>query len=642
MSAYDKELINSRITEVCDYYLPGEGRRDGPKRRTWTCPICGKDAFSANDQRGYAGCFSTCEMPRANDAIAIIAYFEGLEQSGQQFVYCLQKGYEILAIPEPEDEGGSSNGGRNRGSKGNDAPTSGSGAIEENGEVSEQTGAATQLKDRTPEPRQQPSNGALSVGASASSLALLQSLQNGSHEAEGVEEEDSSEELTADQYRELVDRVYRAFLELCPLIERDREWWHYRGVNDATIEKGGFGSIWREHCHEVLSELARRFGQQALTSVPGFYVSPQGRIHTNLYDNYTLIPYYDRDGFITTVEGRVPGTPEGDKPKYMAPVNSGLHLYVFPGYKPEQVSAFCEGAVGAIVAAQSGIPVAAIKGYQHYRIFEDGGYRPLPEHARTDFGGRKVLYIPDEDVKPKTKKAVEAEAPKAAKALIADHGGTPYIARLPEGYKDLDEWLLDLDPDERLVKFAELMEGALTPERWAGNDPQHEDKNQEENNRKRTTDEPTQTQTRKDERNQEEVYRTQERTEEDDSREDGDAGSETADEQDDRFEDEDEQTQPIGLKTPDPGPRTYRRMPITNIGEFMVALICGLAASLGFLLLVVFAAPAWEPAGFIANVPVRMKLLVSLLIAAGVMTYVCWKLYHKRRVAIRNHLAGKR
>ena len=104
MSAYDKELINSRIIEICDYYLPGDGKREGYKRRIWACPECGGDKFTVNTERGIAGCFSAgCGAPRTTDAVGLIAYFEDFELRGEQFVRCLQKGYEVLGVPEPEE-----------------------------------------------------------------------------------------------------------------------------------------------------------------------------------------------------------------------------------------------------------------------------------------------------------------------------------------------------------------------------------------------------------------------------------------------------------------------------------------------------------------------------------------------------------
>lgn len=581
MTGYDKELINARPLEVCDYYLPGEGKREGNKRRIWECPLCGGDDFAANSQREIAGCLSAgCDVPRATDAVGVIAYFEGLELAGEQFVRCLQKGYEILGIPEPEEESPSNDkGGRRSFTPGADRAASGPQAPEEE-EVS------------------RPDEDDWRGDNEAQSTTLTPK------KADRRQEETSSPEAAAtapdpQPQRELTDRVYRAFLGMCPLVEAHRQWWLSRGVTEETMTEAGLGSIWPQRCHEVLPELERRFGLEALTSVPGFYASSQGRVHTNLYDDYTLIPYHDREGYITMVQGRVPGEPEEGKPKYMAPVGSGLHLYVYPRFKPEQTMAFVEGAVGAIVAAQSGIPVAAIAGFQHYRISgsKDESDNPLPEHEDTDFGGRKVLYIPDEDVKPEVAEAVAAEAPKAARFLIERHGGKPLLARLPEGYKDLDEWLLSFEEVERVPAFASLMPAAITPGQWEGSEPLEEDNGDPSSDHK-------------------------------DSQKKGarEVGQSVLDEEGSSKESsEEEQTgdghqeEPPRVKTRQPQPRRYTPIPRTNFGEFMVASIYAVGTMAAVLVGMLYAAPKWSPTSFLAAVPVWATIAGSLIVAAAVL-----------------------
>ncbi|MDN5696842.1 MAG: DUF3854 domain-containing protein [Rubrobacter sp.] len=302
--------------------------------------------------------------------------------------------------------------------------------------------------------------------------------------------------------------------------------------------------------------------------------------------------------------------------------------------------AFVEGAVGAIVAAQTGIPVAAITGYQHYRIAGARGDadKPLPEHKRTDFGRRKILYIPDEDVKPGTRDSVQKEAPKAARALIEAHNGTPLIARLPEGYKDLDEWLLDLEPDERTLRFSGLMKSAMSPAQWSG-----------EESGEQTDDRPKTDRTkdrRKKKTTNQEVHQRQEKHAEDDSPDDRPTDEQPKDDSEESQSEEEEtseqQSPASQVKTPEARPRTYRRVPITNIGEFMVGLVYGLLAGLGFLILIVFLAPAWGPTSFVSLIPGGFTFLASLFLGAVVLVYKCYKLYLRRVQAIREHLAGKR
>lgn len=76
---------------------------------------------------------------------------------------------------------------------------------------------------------------------------------------------------------------------------------------------------------------------------------------------------------------------------------SGIRLYLFPGYAPDAIVAFTEGPLGAIVAAQEGLAVGAVKGCRSYTV-PDGS--PLPELAGADLGGRLVPYIPDRDDPP--------------------------------------------------------------------------------------------------------------------------------------------------------------------------------------------------------------------------------------------------
>lgn len=100
---YDKDLINREVVAVCDHYLTN--RRGEGKRQTYLCPACGDRNFEVDPERGYVGCFdAACEAPTTTDALGIIAYFEGKSLSGEGFVMCLKKGYEILAVADPEEE----------------------------------------------------------------------------------------------------------------------------------------------------------------------------------------------------------------------------------------------------------------------------------------------------------------------------------------------------------------------------------------------------------------------------------------------------------------------------------------------------------------------------------------------------------
>jgi hypothetical protein len=268
---------------------------------------------------------------------------------------------------------------------------------------------------------------------------------------------------------ELCHRVYSRIMALCPLEARDRKYLRTRGLSYDTIRQGRFGSISAERSRYVKRVLLEEFGEEKLLSLPGFSKDrPSGRIGFTLSGDYLLIPYHDRRGNITTIEGRAMGeVPEG-MGKYVSLRGSGNHLYLFPGTDPEKIVAFTEGSFGAIVAAESGLAVGAIQGCERYKASfsrfapdgEDG--EPLPEIRDVNFRGRKIPYIPDADDPPR-KNVIEA-APKAAHHLIERQGGEATLCTLPEGM-DLDEWLLSVPKERRDRKFLELISGATPLER---------------------------------------------------------------------------------------------------------------------------------------------------------------------------------
>ena len=281
--------------------------------------------------------------------------------------------------------------------------------------------------------------------------------------------------------RELRHAVYERLLALCPLEKRDAGFFEGRGLDRWTITQGRFGSISARRSRWAADRLSDDFGEDLLR-VPGFYrpdADPEGGSRRgpggtrfSLYGDYALIPYHDADGYITTVEGRLIGEPKNKRAKkYKALLNSGVHLYVHPRFRPGEVVAFCEGAIGAMVAARYGIPVAAIKGFRNYKVSaRERGEEDtvLPELEGVDFAGRAVVYIPDVDVKPASREEVMAAVPAACEWLISRQGGIPKVALLPEGAKDLDAWLLSLPEARRVAAAHALLSGAVPLAEWTG------------------------------------------------------------------------------------------------------------------------------------------------------------------------------
>lgn len=258
---------------------------------------------------------------------------------------------------------------------------------------------------------------------------------------------------------ELRHAVYAALLARAPLDPRGRAFLKSRGLTAQTIVRGSFGSLEPVRAREAVIALSRRFGEEAILRVPGFFARSSGVAGFTLSGApYVLIPYHDRRGNITTVEGRHVG--DGPAPmdaKYLSLRGSGSHLYLFPGTDPDHAVAFTEGCMGAILAFQeAGAVVPSIKGIRCHRLPSGA---PLPELVGTDLGGRTVAYIPDHDDPPK--REVLEEAPKAARSLVGAHGGRPTLLTLPKGM-DLDEWLLALPANRRARRNAlrALLKGA--------------------------------------------------------------------------------------------------------------------------------------------------------------------------------------
>ena len=403
----DKEEVRGEVLAVCIHYL-GPGKQLGT-RTTWTCPGCGKEKFDAHASRGIAGCWNAgCEVPGCDDALGIVAYFEGLGDARGDFPRIVQKAHEIAGV------------GRISGGFGG-------------------TGASP--------PRPRHGNEGLGEGAAA----------NGRTDPE------------------VENAVYRRILGLCPPRARSKRFWASRGVTGETVVEGRFGEATPRAMRRAVEDIEKAFGRARVLGVPGFFLKeddgPDGggeRLSFTLVGDYAIIPYHDREGRITALEGRAL-TPfqVGRTGKYVSLRGSANHLYVYPRFSPDDLSAFCEGSIGAIVAAQEcGLAVGAVQGKRRY-LSQAGACRPgggapppgssggvLPELEGTrgvwrgDGGPEGCLpYVPDRDVS-------EELALETARALAGQVGARPAVVRPPglgpgSSADDLDGWLLSLGREER-------------------------------------------------------------------------------------------------------------------------------------------------------------------------------------------------
>ncbi|MGF1471731.1 MAG: hypothetical protein ACFB50_08330 [Rubrobacteraceae bacterium] len=432
---YDTDLMKSEAERLLSAYLGQSGNRSGA-RSIWSCPRCGKqDKLSLQRATGAVGCWNAgCEVPDGTDVVGLIAHLEGLQTRGEDFKRVAALCYDLLDLPAPTPP--------------KDNPDGVAPVLA----PTDKDSSNGHREGRFPKPSEQATD-------SLPALSPEQSL-------EAVEK---------------TDRVLGRLLELCPLEERDERFLASRGVALATAQAGRFGSISAERAVHVIGRLEREFGREVLLDVPGFREDERqgnrngGRLGWTLWGDFLLIPYLDPEGRVVTVEGRAVGEVPRWAGKYTSLRNGGNHLYVFPGFRPEDVRAFVEGPLGPVVAAQEGIPVGGIQGVKRYTAA--GGRAPLPELAGVDFGGRGLIYVPDADVKPEAIADVEKHAPKACEWLISHQNGVPRIATVPEivagdeaALKDLDEWILSAPETGYYGVLRTLYSRSAAPAEWRGVD----------------------------------------------------------------------------------------------------------------------------------------------------------------------------
>jgi hypothetical protein len=436
---YDKERVRDRTLELLSVRL-GPARDQGA-RAVWDCPACGKrEKYSVVKATGKGGCLvAGCRLAGSADVFAMLAGLEDLDYQAD-FLAVLARSYELLGL-EPDASGGAPRNGGSPEGGGNGAAARGVfGEAPRAVPVPERSRGSQKGGSRDPRPHSNHTGARKGGSASPDDLDSLLGL---------------------------AARVYERLLELCPLESRDRGYLRGRGISHETIRRGRFGTMTAPRARNVKAVLQREFGRDELLEVPGFSEDEEDeRLKFTLTGNYVLIPYHDTHGRVTTIEGRVVGDRGGPR-KYVTLRRAGNHLYLFPGHRPEDLLAVCEGAMGAIVAAECGIAVGAIQGCERFRaspspeMLDGGPDDPLLELKGADFGGRTVPYIPDADDPPNPN--VLRAAPKAARWIAEPQNGRAAICLLPRG-ADLDEWLLSLDPGKREVRFAGLLAGASPPE----------------------------------------------------------------------------------------------------------------------------------------------------------------------------------
>jgi hypothetical protein len=450
---YDKDLVRERTLELLSVRL-GPPKEQGA-RAVWDCPACGKrEKYSVVKSSGKGGCLvADCRLAGSGDVFVMLAGLEDLDYKAD-FLALLARSYDLLGL-EP-DSGNSGNIGRPKSP--DRARNSGSASDRRKPDAA---------AHRTDHKERAGKDGAVS-SADAPRVVPVTVRDRRREDSPGTSPAENGREAhrSPDELLNVAARAYERILEICPLETRDRAYLKKRGLSNATIRRGRFGTMTAPRASKVKAVLQRELGREALLSVPGFSEDEgTGRLKFTLTGNYILIPYHDARGRITTVEGRVVGKVKDRK--YVTLRRAGNHLYVFPGYRPEEILAVCEGAMGAIVAAECGLAVGAIMGCERFRaspspeMLDGNAGDPLLELGGVDFGGRRVPYIPDADDPPNPN--VLRAAPKAARWVAEPQNGKAAVCVLPKG-ADLDEWLLSLDPDERAARFAELLAGANPPE----------------------------------------------------------------------------------------------------------------------------------------------------------------------------------
>jgi hypothetical protein len=245
-------------------------------------------------------------------------------------------------------------------------------------------------------------------------------------------------------------------LEALPLEEAHLEALSRRGVRRETTRVGGLGSVDEKRADRVAARLVKSFGARRLLSVPGFQRAGSTSVRLTLRGEYLLLPCFDGEGLLAAVEALpIDGDTSEISDEETVPLpGAGDHLYVFAAYRPDEVEGFCEGPLGALLAAQEDVVVGAIGGFRRH-----GSGASLPELDGVDLTGRTLAYVPCAGCGEENARYHEAE--RAARSLVERQGGRPLVAGVrnagrENGPTSLAEWLLSLPEDETFRGLREL------------------------------------------------------------------------------------------------------------------------------------------------------------------------------------------
>ena len=311
--------------------------------------------------------------------------------------------------------------------------------------------------------------------------------------------------------RKTRDEVYRAMIELLPPKDVHLDALKKKGVMREAATVGRFASLDAERAQEIVPKLVESFGAKKLVSVPGFELDGTGNARLafaagdapDASREYLLLPCFDAEGKLTGLEGLAYDAKSGDlEVEETVPLKgAGSHLYVFAPYKPDQLEGFCEGPLGALLAAQDDVVIGATGGFRRYKAASGSGEgrQPvdavLPELEGSDFGGRQIAYAPRSGPSLAEANARYHEVEPAARWLVGRQNGSPAIVGLgedsPDAGKDQDaptslgEWILSLDANDTESRLRELF-----PEAPATGDDQAEQDHTEEGEEAGSGDKP--------------------------------------------------------------------------------------------------------------------------------------------------------